>query len=227
MPKSNDFHRTSWPAPVNDMSSDELNHIYQEALRAFPDWSMTPVEKRAKCLERLATLLERDRTQLMSLLIHEGGKSIPDALGEVREAADYCHYYAMRARTDFPTYDLPGPTGERNQIRLTGRGVFGCISPWNFPLAIYLGQILAALVSGNCVLRSRRRKHRASRCTFKNFCSKPAFRMMRFTWCPVDPISARRWSICRDLPVLLSPVQLPRAARSILRSLTRKARLFR
>ena len=148
----NDFHRTSWPAEVKDASGDELNHAFRSAQNAYHDWSLTPVEKRAKCLERLATLIERDRAQLMSLLIHEGGKTIPDALGEVREAADYGHYYAMRARSDFAVYDLPGPTGERNQIRLFGRGVFGCISPWNFPLAIFLGQILAALVSGNCVI---------------------------------------------------------------------------
>jgi RHH-type proline utilization regulon transcriptional repressor/proline dehydrogenase/delta 1-pyrroline-5-carboxylate dehydrogenase len=88
----------------------------------------------------------------MSLLIHEAGKTIPDALGEVREAADYCRYYALRAREDFNPVDLPGPTGERNQLRLCGRGVFACISPWNFPLAIFLGQIVAALAAGNSVI---------------------------------------------------------------------------
>ena len=85
--------------------------------------------------------------------VREAGKSVADGLAEVREAVDFCRYYAQRARLDFgPPTSLPGPTGERDEIQLVGRGVFLCISPWNFPLAIFTGQVVAALVAGNCVL---------------------------------------------------------------------------
>src|SRR5436309_6367233 len=89
----------------------------------------------------------------MALCVREAGKTIPDALAEVREAVDFCRYYAARARADFAApLALPGPTGERNQIALNGRGVFACISPWNFPLAIFMGQVTAALAAGNTVV---------------------------------------------------------------------------
>jgi RHH-type proline utilization regulon transcriptional repressor/proline dehydrogenase/delta 1-pyrroline-5-carboxylate dehydrogenase len=110
------------------------------------------VTVRSAVLEQLAGLLQKNRAELMALLVNEAGKGVPDALGEVREAVDFCRYYAVRARADFAPITLPGPVGELNQLRLTGRGVFVCISPWNFPLAIFLGQIVAALVAGNCVI---------------------------------------------------------------------------
>ena len=119
---------------------------------AFPRWSATPVAIRAACLDRLADLLEANRTELMALCVHEARKTIPDALAEVREAVDFCRYYAIHARTDFAPVPLPGPTGERNELRLAPRGVFACIAPWNFPLAIFIGQVAAALVAGNCVV---------------------------------------------------------------------------
>ena len=85
--------------------------------------------------------------------MREAGKTLPDAIGEVREAVDFLRYYAARARRDFShETTLPGPTGERNLLRLRGKGVFGCISPWNFPLAIYTGQVAAALAAGNTVV---------------------------------------------------------------------------
>src|SRR6185437_14082085 len=85
--------------------------------------------------------------------IREGGRTIPNALSELREAVDFCRYYAARARADFTAPErLPGPTGERNEIALHGRGVFACISPWNFPLAIFTGQVGAALAAGNAVV---------------------------------------------------------------------------
>lgn len=89
----------------------------------------------------------------MALAVREAGKTIPDAVAEIREAIDFCRYYALRAVEEFeqPT-DLPGPTGEANQIMLGGRGVFLCISPWNFPIAIFTGQVTAALVAGNAVI---------------------------------------------------------------------------
>ncbi len=119
---------------------------------AFPAWDATPVETRAAVLDRLADLLERDRAKLMALCVDEARKTIPDALGEVREAVDFCRYYAAQARDHFAPVLLPGPTGERNELRLRGRGVFGAIAPWNFPLAIFLGQVAAALAAGNSVV---------------------------------------------------------------------------
>jgi RHH-type proline utilization regulon transcriptional repressor/proline dehydrogenase/delta 1-pyrroline-5-carboxylate dehydrogenase len=123
------------------------------ASRAAPTWDMTPAGERAALLERAAQLYERDRAALMALIIREGGRNIPDALAELREAVDSLRYYALRAHADFAAPEcLPGPTGERNQISLHGRGVFACISPWNFPLAIFTGQVVAALAAGNAVV---------------------------------------------------------------------------
>ncbi|MDE2029745.1 MAG: proline dehydrogenase family protein, partial [Alphaproteobacteria bacterium] len=130
----------------------DTDTLFRIAGKAFETWSKTPVETRAGCLEKLADALEKNRAALMALMIREGGKCIPDALGEVREAVDFCRYYAQRARADFAPLPLSGPTGERNYLHLAGRGVFVCVSPWNFPLAIYLGQIAAALVCGNAVI---------------------------------------------------------------------------
>jgi RHH-type proline utilization regulon transcriptional repressor/proline dehydrogenase/delta 1-pyrroline-5-carboxylate dehydrogenase len=123
------------------------------ALAAFPAWDRTPVEKRAAALERAADALEAKREQLMALLAAEAGKTLADGLAEVREAADFCRYYAAEARKGFGEGRiLAGPTGEENRFVLRGRGVFVCISPWNFPLAIFLGQVAAALVAGNAVV---------------------------------------------------------------------------
>jgi RHH-type proline utilization regulon transcriptional repressor/proline dehydrogenase/delta 1-pyrroline-5-carboxylate dehydrogenase len=104
-------------------------------------------------LERAADLYEADRAALTALIVREGGRTVPAALSEIREAVDFLRYYAARARADFAAPEpLPGPTGERNSIALHGRGVFACISPWNFPLAIFTGQIAAALAAGNAVI---------------------------------------------------------------------------
>ncbi|MCK8515027.1 bifunctional proline dehydrogenase/L-glutamate gamma-semialdehyde dehydrogenase PutA [Methylonatrum kenyense] len=123
------------------------------ARKAAPRWDATPAEERAACLDRMANLMEANMAELMALCVREAGKGIPDAVAEVREAVDFCRYYANRARADFAgPMALPGPTGERNEIRLQGRGVFVCISPWNFPLAIFCGEVTAALAAGNAVL---------------------------------------------------------------------------
>jgi RHH-type proline utilization regulon transcriptional repressor/proline dehydrogenase/delta 1-pyrroline-5-carboxylate dehydrogenase len=123
------------------------------AARAAPGWDTTPAESRAALLERAAELYESDRAALMALIVREGGRTIPAALSEVREACDYLRYYAARARAEFAAPQrLPGPTGERNEISLHGRGVFACIAPWNFPLAIFTGQVAAALAAGNAVI---------------------------------------------------------------------------
>ena len=121
-------------------------------LAGFPAWSTTSIEHRAACLDRLADLLEGDRDALMRIAVQEARKTIPDALGEVREAVDFCRYYAAQARSGLQPTELPGPTGERNVLRMEGRGVWVCIAPWNFPLAIFLGQVSAALVAGNSVV---------------------------------------------------------------------------
>ena len=115
-------------------------------------WDDLGPDARALVLERLGDLLERDRPVLMALLVREAGKTLADALGEVREAVDYCRFYAVLTRRHFTPKRLPGPTGELNELTLRGRGVFACISPWNFPLAIFLGQIVAALAAGNAVV---------------------------------------------------------------------------
>ncbi|QAY76560.1 bifunctional proline dehydrogenase/L-glutamate gamma-semialdehyde dehydrogenase PutA [Sphingosinicella sp. BN140058] len=122
------------------------------ALAAFPAWDGAGIEHRAACLDRLADLLEQERDTLMRICVQEAKKTIPDALAEVREAVDFCRYYAQQARTGLQPIELPGPTGEKNLLRMKGRGVWVCIAPWNFPLAIFLGQVSAALVTGNAVV---------------------------------------------------------------------------
>ncbi len=131
---------------------DVVGQAIGAAQAAFPAWTATPVATRALILETLADLLERDRLPLMALCVDEAKKTIPDALAEVREAVDFCRYYAGLARAQFAPVLLPGPTGERNELRLAGRGVFACVAPWNFPLAIFIGQVAAALVTGNSVV---------------------------------------------------------------------------
>ena len=122
------------------------------AQAGFAAWSATPLERRAMVLERAADLLEAGRGRLIALMQLEGGKTLDDALAELREAVDYCRYYAAEARRSLAPQPMPGPTGESNQLTYRGRGVFVCISPWNFPLAIFLGQVTAALAAGNAVV---------------------------------------------------------------------------
>jgi RHH-type proline utilization regulon transcriptional repressor/proline dehydrogenase/delta 1-pyrroline-5-carboxylate dehydrogenase len=119
---------------------------------AFPAWNATPVTERAAVLERAGDLIEQNRGRLIALLQGEAGKTIDDCVSEVREAVDYCRFYAQGARRVFAPQVLPGPTGESNELRMRGRGVFVCISPWNFPLAIFSGQVVAALAAGNSVV---------------------------------------------------------------------------
>jgi RHH-type proline utilization regulon transcriptional repressor/proline dehydrogenase/delta 1-pyrroline-5-carboxylate dehydrogenase len=136
-------------APTACPPADEL---VTRAVKGFEDWSRRTIDERAACLERLADLLERDRDMLMRIAVQEAKKTIPDALAEVREAVDFCRYYAAQARVHLQPIELPGPTGERNVLRMEGRGAWVCIAPWNFPLAIFLGQVSAALAAGNSVV---------------------------------------------------------------------------
>ncbi len=138
---------------VVEATAADVDAALAAASAAAPGWDATPAAHRAQILEAAADLYEQHRAALMALLVREAGRTVPDALGEVREAVDFCRYYAARAREDFAApMDLPGPTGGRNSLALHGRGVFACISPWNFPLAIFTGQIVAALAAGNTVV---------------------------------------------------------------------------
>ena len=147
--------KAEWAIPaeqIADTGEADVARAVKLAAAAQPAWNARPVEERAAILERLADLLERDRGKLMAIAVREAGKTLADALGEIREAVDFCRYYAVQARTHCAPLVLPGPTGETNELTLAGRGVFACISPWNFPLAIFLGQVTAALAVGNAVV---------------------------------------------------------------------------
>jgi RHH-type transcriptional regulator, proline utilization regulon repressor / proline dehydrogenase / delta 1-pyrroline-5-carboxylate dehydrogenase len=145
--------RTTLVGSVIDSTPGNANEAISAAREGFKTWSRTRAETRAEILEKAADLLERRRAHFIALLQREGGKTLDDALSEVREAADFCRYYAAEGRELFGTGEtMPGPTGESNSLRLRGRGVFIAISPWNFPLAIFLGQITAALMAGNAVV---------------------------------------------------------------------------
>ncbi|WP_185815045.1 bifunctional proline dehydrogenase/L-glutamate gamma-semialdehyde dehydrogenase PutA [Xanthomonas sp. SS] len=123
------------------------------AVAAQPGWNRTPAASRATILEHAADLLEARMPEFIALCVKEAGKTLPDGVAEVREAVDFLRYYAGQARAQFGAPErLPGPTGESNELQLHGRGVFVCISPWNFPLAIFLGQVAAALAAGNAVI---------------------------------------------------------------------------
>ncbi|HJZ22724.1 MAG TPA: bifunctional proline dehydrogenase/L-glutamate gamma-semialdehyde dehydrogenase PutA [Bradyrhizobium sp.] len=138
---------------VVDATPENVEHAISAARAGFQSWSRTSAATRAKILERTADLLEQRRAYFIALLQREGGKTLDDALSEVREAIDFCRYYAAEGRSRFGQDEaMPGPTGESNRLRLRGRGVFLAISPWNFPLAIFLGQVTAALMAGNAVV---------------------------------------------------------------------------
>ncbi len=137
----------------HDATAAEITLALETGARAQPEWDLRGGPARAACLERAADQLHAARDELYGLLVREAGKTIPDAIAEVREAVDFCRYYALGARREFGVGEaLNGPTGELNELSLHGRGVFACISPWNFPLAIFMGQVAAALAAGNSVV---------------------------------------------------------------------------
>ncbi|MGL4440508.1 MAG: bifunctional proline dehydrogenase/L-glutamate gamma-semialdehyde dehydrogenase PutA, partial [Bosea sp. (in: a-proteobacteria)] len=138
---------------VTEAGPSDAATAMEAARTGFRAWAATPVKTRAEALEKAADLMEARRARLLALLQAEAGKTLDDALAEVREAVDFCRYYAVEARRQFGTpTSLPGPTGEDNRLSLRGRGAFVCIAPWNFPLAIFAGQVAAALVAGNTVV---------------------------------------------------------------------------
>lgn len=133
--------------------ASDVPRILTQASLGFQSWQMTSAQTRAKLLQKAANLLEAHTIRLMTVLTLEGGKTLPDAIAEVREAVDFCRYYAAQLLDNMATpLILPGPTGELNQLELHGRGIAVCISPWNFPLAIFIGQLSAALAAGNVVI---------------------------------------------------------------------------
>ncbi len=131
----------------------DIDEAFRLARAAQPAWDRAGGPARARTLRAMGDALERDADRLIAILSREAGKTLPDAVAEVREAVDFCRYYAHLAETQFADGEvLKGPVGETNTLALRGRGVFVCISPWNFPLAIFTGQIAAALAAGNAVL---------------------------------------------------------------------------
>jgi RHH-type proline utilization regulon transcriptional repressor/proline dehydrogenase/delta 1-pyrroline-5-carboxylate dehydrogenase len=138
---------------IAQANAQDVERALASARTAQPAWDLRSADQRAAALERAAELFEERRGEFIARCVLEAGKTLPDSIAEVREAVDFLRYYAARARMQFGEEALlPGPTGERNVLRLRGRGVFACISPWNFPLAIFTGQVSAALAAGNAVV---------------------------------------------------------------------------
>ena len=137
---------------IDDAGPADVDSALRKLAGGWREWDTAGGMQRAAVLERAADLIEASREELLYLLACEGGKTLSDGINEVREAADHCRWYALQVRRDFAApRELAGPTGERNTWALGGRGVFAAIAPWNFPLAIFVGQIAAALAAGNAV----------------------------------------------------------------------------
>jgi RHH-type proline utilization regulon transcriptional repressor/proline dehydrogenase/delta 1-pyrroline-5-carboxylate dehydrogenase len=140
------------PRPASAAPQVAPSDAMAAAQAGFAAWRAAPVEERAAIPERAGDLIEAERGRQIAMLQSEGGKTLDDCVSEVRETVDYCRYYAAQARRALGPQPMPGPTGESNELRSRGRGVFVCISPWNFPLAIFTGQVVAALAAGNSVV---------------------------------------------------------------------------
>jgi RHH-type transcriptional regulator, proline utilization regulon repressor / proline dehydrogenase / delta 1-pyrroline-5-carboxylate dehydrogenase len=137
---------------VTDATREQVGQALDRAQRAFDGWDRLGGAERGRILEKAADLFEEAMPRLVGLCVREAGKTLANAISDVREAIDFLRYYGAQARNDFEKpLALPGPTGERNELSLSGRGVFACISPWNFPIAIFTGQVAAALAAGNAV----------------------------------------------------------------------------
>ncbi|WP_419254369.1 bifunctional proline dehydrogenase/L-glutamate gamma-semialdehyde dehydrogenase PutA [Caulobacter sp. ErkDOM-YI] len=138
---------------VSEAQLPQIDQAFNLARAAQPAWDRSGGAARAKVLRAMGDALEANIDHLIAILSREAGKTLSDGIAEVREAVDFCRYYAVLAEDQFGEGELlKGPVGETNVLRLAGRGVFVCISPWNFPLAIFTGQIAAALAAGNAVL---------------------------------------------------------------------------
>lgn len=140
-------------ARVSTATDEHIDAAFEAARSAFRDWDELGGLKRGEILRAMGDTLEADMDRLIAIMVREGGKTLLDGVAEVREAVDFCRYYAAEAEKRFSGPErLPGPAGETNHLELRGRGTFVCISPWNFPLAIFTGQLAAALAAGNAVL---------------------------------------------------------------------------
>lgn len=138
---------------VRETTSEEIDKALTAAAAFQPEWDKKGGAARGQIIRSIADAMEEGAPRLIALMAREAGKTLADGVAEVREAVDFCHYYAAQAEAEFDgAVRLPGPAGETNHIELHGRGVFACISPWNFPLAIFTGQIVAALAAGNTVV---------------------------------------------------------------------------
>ncbi|RMX03391.1 bifunctional proline dehydrogenase/L-glutamate gamma-semialdehyde dehydrogenase PutA [Legionella jordanis] len=138
---------------VSQATLEDVDWALNQAQLGFSRWSQTVVSERTALIERFAELLEENRAELLALTCFEAGKTWTDGVAEIREAIDFCRYYCMLAENQMAKPKrLHGYTGELNELSLHPRGVIACISPWNFPLAIFTGQVIAALVTGNCVV---------------------------------------------------------------------------
>lgn len=138
---------------VTEASVKDVDAALETAVSSQRDWDASSVAARAEVLRAAAENFEAHADEFLALLVREAGKTLPDSVAELREAVDFLRYYAARAERDFAEpVAMPGPTGETNHLSLAGRGVFVCISPWNFPLAIFTGQVAAALAAGNAVV---------------------------------------------------------------------------
>ncbi|GGI75804.1 bifunctional proline dehydrogenase/L-glutamate gamma-semialdehyde dehydrogenase PutA [Legionella impletisoli] len=138
---------------VLEATEEDTDWALTQAVESFAAWSTMPVSLRAAMIRQYAKLLQDNMTRFLAIASLEAGKTLYDGVAEVREAIDFCHYYATKAEQLMTSpIELHGYTGERNELSLHPRGVVLCISPWNFPLAIFTGQVVAALVTGNCVI---------------------------------------------------------------------------
>ncbi|MEE2525529.1 bifunctional proline dehydrogenase/L-glutamate gamma-semialdehyde dehydrogenase PutA [Hyphobacterium sp. HN65] len=138
---------------ISNATDDHIDDAFEAARAAQRGWDELGGARRAEILRAMGDALEAETDRLIAIMTREGGKNLPDGVAEVREAVDFCRYYAAEAERKFAgPVRLPGPAGETNHLELRGRGVFVCISPWNFPLAIFTGQLAAALAAGNTVL---------------------------------------------------------------------------
>jgi RHH-type proline utilization regulon transcriptional repressor/proline dehydrogenase/delta 1-pyrroline-5-carboxylate dehydrogenase len=152
-PVTNPADRSDVVGRSRDATPAEIAEAFDACAAAQRDWDGLGGTARAERLDQASNLLETKRAEFYELLVREAGKTLPDAIAEVREAVDFCRYYAALARAQFAgAARLVGPTGELNELSLHGRGVFACVSPWNFPLAIFAGQVVAALAAGNSVV---------------------------------------------------------------------------
>ncbi|MEX0941884.1 MAG: bifunctional proline dehydrogenase/L-glutamate gamma-semialdehyde dehydrogenase PutA [Pseudomonadales bacterium] len=131
---------------------EDLDAVVTRARDAASHWRKQSPVQRATLIRNLSDQLEESRVELIALMIAEAGKTIEDGIAEVREAVDFCRYYAAHMERLAEGENLPGPSGERNHLSHEPRGVFACISPWNFPVAIFTGQVVAALVTGNAAI---------------------------------------------------------------------------